>query len=138
MEADEKEKNQRKVLNLGHTFAHAYESSLNFSKKLNHGEAVLLGMFIASELSFNKKILNSKELFFIKKHYSTLGLLTNIKKFFKKKEINKIVHFMQKDKKNYNEKINLILLKKIGITTKPKKISLKVKDMMIFLRSYYR
>ena len=30
---DEGEKNYRKVLNLGHTFAHAYESALGFSKK---------------------------------------------------------------------------------------------------------
>ena len=44
VEKDEKEKNLRKILNFGHTFAHAYEASLNFSKRLNHGEAVILGM----------------------------------------------------------------------------------------------
>ena len=44
---------------------------------------------------------------------------------------------MQKDKKNFNEKINLILLKKIGKTTKPKKINLKPKDIRVFLKSYY-
>ena len=44
VEKDEKEKNIRKILNFGHTFAHAYEASLGFSKKLNHGEAVILGM----------------------------------------------------------------------------------------------
>ena len=44
---------------------------------------------------------------------------------------------MQKDKKNFNEKINLILLRKIGKTTKPKKISLKAKDIITFLKSYY-
>ena len=33
VERDEKEKNLRKILNFGHTFAHAYEASLNFSKK---------------------------------------------------------------------------------------------------------
>ena len=51
---DEKEKDLRMILNFGHTFAHGFESAKNFSKKLNHGEAVLLGMMIASELS-NKK-----------------------------------------------------------------------------------
>ena len=44
VERDEKEKNLRKILNFGHTFAHAFEASLGFSKKLNHGEAVILGM----------------------------------------------------------------------------------------------
>ena len=34
VEKDEKEKNIRKILNFGHTFAHAYEASLNFSRKL--------------------------------------------------------------------------------------------------------
>ena len=37
-----------------------------------------------------------------------------IKKFFKKKDIRKIVNFMKLDKKNNSQKINLILLKKIG------------------------
>ena len=44
---------------------------------------------------------------------------------------------MKKDKKNFNEKINLILLEKIGKTTKPKKINLKSKDIETFLKSYY-
>ena len=45
-------------MNFGHTFAHAYEASLRFSKKLNHGEAVLLGTNTALEFSNQKKILN--------------------------------------------------------------------------------
>ena len=44
VEKDERESGLRKVLNFGHTFAHAYEASLNYSRKLNHGEAVILGM----------------------------------------------------------------------------------------------
>ena len=56
VEKDEREKNYRKVLNLGHTFAHSYESTLGFSRKLNHGEAVILGIKNAIEFSFKKKI----------------------------------------------------------------------------------
>ena len=134
---DEKEKDLRMILNFGHTFGHAFERAKNFSKKLNHGEAVLLGMYIASELSFKKKMLDSKELFFIKKHYSALSLLANIKKFFKKKEINNIVGFMKKDKKNFNEKINLILIKKIGLVTKPNSIKIEAKEIEKFLRNNY-
>ena len=44
---------------------------------------------------------------------------------------------MQKDKKNINEKINLILLNKIGQTTKPTKIALNSKEIKKFLNSYY-
>ena len=35
--------------------------------------------------------------------------------YFNKKDINKIISFMIKDKKNSTNKINLVLLKKIGL-----------------------
>ena len=38
----------------------------------------------------------------------------NINKFFSVKNLNKIFSFMKKDKKNNTNKINLVLLKKIG------------------------
>ena len=134
---DEKEKNLRMILNFGHTFAHGFEKAKNFSKKLNHGEAVLLGMMIASELSNKKKQLSLRELFLIRKHYFNLKLPMSINKFFKKNEVKKIVYFMKKDKKNINQKINLILLNRIGKTTQPEKISLKSSEIKKFLSSYF-
>ena len=134
---DEKEKNLRMILNFGHTFAHGFEATKNFSKKLNHGEAVILGMIIASELSNKKKLLSYKELTKIKNHYKDLKLLKNIKKIFKKNEVKKIVKYMKKDKKNVDKRINLILIKKIGRTTKPKQISLGENEIKRFLKSYY-
>ena len=47
VEKDFKEKNLRKILNFGHTFGHAYESALGYSSKLNHGEAVILGISLS-------------------------------------------------------------------------------------------
>ena len=44
---------------------------------------------------------------------------------------------MNKDKKNIDEKINLILLKKIGKTTRPKEISFKSSEIKNFLNSYF-
>ena len=44
---------------------------------------------------------------------------------------------MKKDKKNIDEKINLILLNKIGKTTKPKKIALEANEIKRFLNTYY-
>ena len=118
-------------------FAHGFEGAAGFSKKLNHGEAVLLGMMIASELSHKKKYLSFKELMLIKKHYLNLKLPMSISKIFKKKEISKIIYFMKKDKKNVDKKINLILLNKIGRTSKPKKVSLNSDEINKFLNSYY-
>ena len=114
VEKDEKENNLRKILNFGHTFAHAYEATLGYSKKLNHGEAVLLGISTALKFSFENKFLNYKEYDLISKHIKVSGLPSNIKKYFSLKDLNRLVSFMIKDKKNYSKKINLILLKKIG------------------------
>ena len=134
---DEKEKDLRMILNFGHTFAHGFEGAKNFSKKLNHGEAVLLGMIVASDLSNKKKLLTLSELILIKKHYKNLKLLMNIEKFFQKKEVNKIINFMKKDKKNVSNKISLILLKKIGKATSPGQIALKDFEIKKFLNSYF-
>ena len=134
---DEKEKNLRMILNFGHTFAHGFERAKNYSKKLNHGEAVLMGMIVASQLSYKKNLLPLKDLMLIKKHYRDLNLSINMKKKFKKKEINKIIYFMKKDKKNLNEKINLILLKKIGKTTKPSNFATSGMEIKKFLISQY-
>ena len=117
VEKDENEKNLRKILNFGHTFAHAYEGTMKFSKKLNHGEAVLLGISSAINFSLNKKLLITKDFFLIKNHLKNLNLPNKISKYFIKKDINNILTFMQKDKKNRNHKINLVLLKKIGSAT---------------------
>ena len=132
---DEKEKNLRMILNFGHTFAHGFEGAKKYSKKMNHGEAVLLGMIMASEFSHQKKILPIRDLMLIKKHYYNLNLNQNFKKKFKKNEINKIINFMKQDKKNLSDKINLILIKKIGKTTKPNSIHVNSKELKKFLVS---
>ena len=113
VEKDEKEKNLRKILNFGHTFAHAYEATLKYSK-LNHGEAVLLGIDSASKFSFDNNLLSNIEFNLIKNHLQQPILSMNLKKFFSIKDLNHIISFMQQDKKNNTKKINLILLKKIG------------------------
>ena len=114
VEADEKEINIRKILNFGHTFAHAYEATLGYSKKLNHGEAVILGIKTAAKFSLINNILNIKEFNLIEKHLKKLNLPSNISKFFSFKNLNRILFFMKKDKKNNTNKVNLVLLKKIG------------------------
>src|SRR5262249_57158391 len=41
---DERENGERALLNLGHTFGHAFEAAAGFSDRLLHGEAISLGM----------------------------------------------------------------------------------------------
>ena len=113
VEQDENENNLRKSLNLGHTFGHAFEATLNYSNKLNHGEAVLYGIFSATKLSNKLKTINKTDYKLILNHISKLNY-NNLNKFFKKKDLNKIVKFMTSDKKNTSKKINFITLNKIG------------------------
>tara|TARA_B100001123_G_scaffold65378_1_gene72472 strand:- start:302 stop:1396 length:1095 start_codon:yes stop_codon:yes gene_type:complete len=110
IEIDEKEKNLRKILNFGHTFAHAYEAALKYSKELSHGEAVMLGIMNASKFSFNNNLLSKGEFELINDHLTKFKLKKKISSI----KLNHIVSFIKKDKKNTNNKINLILLKKIG------------------------
>ena len=114
VEIDSKEIGIRKILNFGHTFAHAYEATLGYSNKLNHGEAVILGIKTAAKFSLSNKILSLNEFKLIENHLNELNLPRDINKFFSKKNLKKILFFMKKDKKNNTNKINLVLLKKIG------------------------
>ena len=125
VEKDEKEKGLRKILNFGHTFAHAYEASLGYSKKLNHGEAVILGIKTALTFSLKKDILKSSEYNSIINHIINSNLPSSLNKFFKVKDLNKILFFMSKDKKNNSNEINLVLLKKIGLPLKSNPYSKK-------------
>ncbi len=114
VEKDENEKNYRKVLNLGHTFAHSYESTLGFSKKLNHGEAVILGIKNAVEFSFKRRFLSKQKFNIIINHINKIGMKPKIEKLFKKKHVSKIMNYMRSDKKNNSNNINLILIKDFG------------------------
>ncbi len=134
VEKDEKEKGLRKILNFGHTFGHAYEASLGYNKKLNHGEAVILGMKTALNFSVKNSFLKKKEYKLINDHIDNAGLPSSLGKFFSPKDLNKILSFMIKDKKNNSSKINLVLLKKIGSPIFDKEYS--IKKISSFLKNY--
>ncbi|MDA7801276.1 3-dehydroquinate synthase [Candidatus Pelagibacter sp.] len=132
VEADEKELGIRKILNFGHTFAHAFEATLGYSAKLNHGEAVILGIKTAAKFSLLNKILNKKEFELINDHLNNLNLPRDINKFFSIKNLNTILSFMKKDKKNNTNKISLVLLKKIGSLVY--KLQFNEKTINLFLK----
>ena len=92
-------------------------------------------MLAATNFAYRKKLFPKSDLNLIKKHYNNLNLPMKIKKIFKKNEINKILNFMKKDKKNLNDKINLILIKKIG--SKPIEKLVSDIEMSNFLKKYY-
>ena len=126
---DVNEKNLRMKLNFGHTFAHAIEVKNNYSKNITHGEAVLIGMILATKLSVIKKVCNKKILHEILEIYLKNRLDYILKKYNKPNKINSLVPFLVNDKKNNDKKINFILLKKIGKTTIPNKHKISIEEL---------
>jgi 3-dehydroquinate synthase len=126
---DVNEKGLRMILNFGHTFAHAIEVKNNYSKKITHGEAVLSGMILASRLSLNKGTCSIKTINEIKKIYDENNLTYTYKKYSKQNLINSLIPFLKNDKKNNDNKINFILLKKIGQTSLPNKYKISLNNL---------
>ncbi len=136
-EKDFQEKGLRMKLNFGHTFAHALEIQNKYSNKLNHGEAVLVGMFIAVKISKFKKLCSENTYNQIENLYTKNSLLKNLKKFFKKKEILSSIKFMQNDKKKDDEKVSFVFLKKLGKTTIPGKFKYKVDQIENLIKQLF-
>ena len=137
IEKDFKEKNLRMKLNFGHTFAHALEIKNKYSNKLNHGEAVLIGMLIAIRISKFNNLCSSKTLTQIENLYRKFSLIKNLNKYLKKNEILKSIKFMKNDKKKDDDKISLILLNNIGKTTAPGKFKYKTNQVENFIKKLF-
>lgn len=105
---DEKESGLRKILNLGHTFAHAFETKLNF--KIKHGEAVDAGIIAALFLSNNIGILESKLL----KELLSLPLKIKVPQKLRGLDKGDLIKIMLHDKKSRSERIKFVLLSDIG------------------------
>ncbi len=118
---DEKEANLRMILNFGHTFAHAIEVKDNYSGKNTHGEAVLTGMILAIKLSILKKNCKEKVLKEVKNLYFNNNLTYTLKNISNSKWLLSLIPYLKQDKKNDSDKVNFLLLKKIGKTDLPNK-----------------
>lgn len=107
--ADEREKGERALLNLGHTFGHAIEAGMGYGVWL-HGEAVAAGTMMAAELSFRLGWLDADDLERIEDLFQRAGLPT----VGPEMGTTTYLELMQHDKKVQNGKMNLILLERIG------------------------
>lgn len=105
VEADEKEKGERRLLNFGHTFGHAIEKNSD----ILHGEAVSIGMTLASALSEKLGFISSKDTERLVELLKNLELPTHTNINFT--DISKA---MKQDKKREGDLIYLVLLKQIG------------------------
>ena len=105
MEGDEFDLGRRNLLNYGHCFGHALETSSNYY--VPHGIAVNIGMLFANILSFERELINENDMKFVNENI----LLPNI--YLKLREMdfnNKILlESMKNDKKRIGDFLTVII-----------------------------
>ena len=104
--ADEREKGLRRVLNLGHTIAHAIEQS---TRQYNHGEAVAIGLAVVAEIATAQGVLSQNDCERIKALCCHYGLPTH-----SPEPMAKLLKAMKRDKKRDGDTLHLILPTAIG------------------------
>ncbi len=101
--ADEFEKNERRLLNFGHTWGHAVETKLS----IPHGHAVAIGMVVAAKISSRLT------------GFDQLQRITDLVKKYElpvRAEVNRkeVFDVLKMDKKKERAVMNYVLLEKIG------------------------
>lgn len=104
VQSDFKENGLRKVLNLGHTFGHAWESWCAQHSPVSHGSAVIQGLHVALYLS---------------EQHDALKALGQSYPWIKVDEdtFDDLWMLMQADKKNVEGQVRFVLLENIGNPT---------------------
>jgi 3-dehydroquinate synthase len=108
VEKDEHDNGERMLLNFGHTLGHAIEKYFNY--EYSHGEAVSKGMYYITKKSEELQITEPGTAEEIK----NILINFNIEYDIPNLDMDNIKGTIKLDKKNMSDKINLILIKKIG------------------------
>jgi 3-dehydroquinate synthetase len=112
---DERETGDRALLNLGHTFGHAFEAAAGFSDRLLHGEAVALGMSLAFDFSAQLGLLPQSDAERVKRHLGGVGLPTHISDVTGGVPgVDGLMDLMAQDKKVKRGRLTFILVRGIG------------------------
>lgn len=106
VETDPTENEVRMLLNLGHTFAHAFELLSRYT--LPHGEAVAIGLVYAAKFAHMPELVRLLALL------NYFNLPTKLAKSY---PVNQVIKVMQADKKRRNKNLTLVLPEQIGSVT---------------------
>jgi 3-dehydroquinate synthase len=112
VEADEREEDQRAVLNFGHTLGHALEAATDY-RQLLHGEAVAIGMVKAAMLSVQHGFCDQQTFERILKLVKKAGLPNEIPSGV---SMVKVIQSMELDKKAADGRIKFVMSQGIGKT----------------------
>lgn len=99
----------RKILNFGHTLAHALEKVTNY-RYFKHGEAVGYGILYAAELSKSLDLLTEKDVELLNDVLQCVGKLPSLENIAE----NKVLKAFRFDKKNISGSLQMVLLEGIG------------------------
>jgi shikimate kinase/3-dehydroquinate synthase len=113
---DETEQGERALLNLGHTFGHAYERLVDYDgERLVHGEAVAIGMVSAFRFSRRLGLCSGQDAVRVESHLRTVGLPTEIRDIpGLQAEPEAVLAAMRQDKKVERGRLTFILARGIG------------------------
>jgi 3-dehydroquinate synthase len=109
VENDPTEKNQRRMLNYGHTLGHAIESVSGF--EILHGEALAIGFIAAGLIEIELGIGDIKRLERVKKLLTGMGMPIGIPKNMSRKTL---IDTIKRDKKAINKWPRFVLIDRIG------------------------
>jgi 3-dehydroquinate synthase len=99
----------RRILNFGHTTAHALEAVTNY-KRFRHGEAVGYGMIVAGEISQRLGMLAASELESLRASVRLAGRLPRADDL----DERAILQLIASDKKSMGGQVRWVLLERIG------------------------
>jgi 3-dehydroquinate synthase len=112
---DERETGERALLNLGHTFGHAFEAAAGFSGRLLHGEAISLGLVLAFEFSARRGLLPGAEAERVARHLAAVGLPTHLSAVADlRPDADQLMNLIAQDKKVQRGRLTFILARGIG------------------------
>ncbi|MDO8561340.1 MAG: 3-dehydroquinate synthase [bacterium] len=126
-ERDEREKNERRVVNFGHTIGHSLELLSGY--RMPHGYAVGYGMLVETKIAELLNILSSNESTFVQSYLKTFGITaTPLKKF----AVSKVLNASKSDKKVRGGLPHYVLLESIGrVHKKDGQFAHPVKDSVV-------
>jgi 3-dehydroquinate synthase len=105
---DERDRGERMLLNFGHTVGHAIEKVTGY-KTYSHGQAVSIGMVIASRLGEKLGVTKAGTADRIEKCLAKLSLPVK-----NECDIDQIIGAIKSDKKTFSDTVYFVLLKEIG------------------------
>ncbi len=108
--ADETEQGQRALLNLGHTFGHAFEALSDYAS-MNHGEAISIGMCLAAKTAERMGLAKEGVHERTERVLKSFQLPTEWPKSF---DPEQVLAVMKRDKKAVSGKLALVLPTAIG------------------------